>query len=183
MRATLLLLALVCVGCQGRVLSHPVDGGTVDGDAGAAVTPSNERLQSDPGAVSCGAATCAIRSNPSPGMLSLCCLRVQDPAVAECVDSPGECESGSKFLCDESADCPAGQHCCFGGRTYGGSGCSPDACVPTSCTGFDCGIELCKRDGECASGRCYAYDCVNGRRIGSCNPLNADHLRALACRP
>lgn len=65
---------------------------------------------------------------------------------ARCVSPEQPCPPfATRYECDETADCAAGQHCCKGARLA--------ACVEGSCA--DGQRQLCSDDSECATGSCW----------------------------
>ncbi len=107
---------------------------------------------SNPGQISCGAATCSAASQ-------LCCDPLGD-AGPECREAGANC-NGLEFQCDETADCDAGNVCCL-------ELAPPRARCRNNCTGPG-RYEECKLDSECGDGgACKAYTCQGGVAVKTC---------------
>ncbi len=180
LRSGLTLLGFLApvVACSGFSLRADGDGGAIvfatdGGDAGPGALTSN------PGAISCGQATCTgALGTPLDGQdRPLCCAfgSSSGPGSAvkdTCVSSMGACSSGVAFYCDETNDCVAGLGlvCCEG------TGREAFSCQP-NCSG----VRLCKSSVECAAGLpCTAYRC-DGQTIGVCGVLSDAKRKALGC--
>lgn len=91
---------------------------------------------SGPGRVRCGETTCALDAK------QVCC---EGESGARCQDASAPCEKYAWiFHCDETADCAAGELCCFEKRA-------------ATCVGRACEREsdqMCSSDEECESGKC-----------------------------
>lgn len=99
---------------------------------------SHERAVSDPGTMTCGTDPCNLAT-------SSCCM---SPTQAACVARTQGCPADLlQFECDEAADCPKGHVCCVLGSSVR---CAP-TCDAEARSPFR---QLCKHDGECASGAC-----------------------------
>ncbi len=130
-------------------------------DADAAVIPDGG-VPPNPGSVTCGSTSCAVAT-------SFCC--VAPDGGATCQTSGGTCTAlgGAKHECDEAADCPATQVCCY----------ELDALTSTFSTAchVDCagggGLrdQACKQTAECLDGTCAVHACDGGATIEACKPF------------
>jgi hypothetical protein len=71
-------------------------------------------------------------------------------------------------VCDETADCKAGEVCCIKSIRPNG--------IETECrAGTTCGADphLCRRNSECVSRNCVPWNCAGGV-VETCNGLGAD---------
>jgi hypothetical protein len=125
------------------------------GDVGA---DGNELPQSTPGSVACGRTPCAIAS-------SECCFSAPatpgGPPTTTCQPSTETCTTYA-ISCDEKADCPNGEYCCFG---LGDAGEHRASCSRTCVT-----LQSCRTNEECLGGKpCKQQTCF-GQRVWVCAP-------------
>jgi hypothetical protein len=130
--------------------SAPNDGGPgADSASEAAADAAVEGAASDPNKVECGSETCTTPAQ-------VCCTSISLGGITQSCQAPidGGCgEAGAPQACDEAADCPGGNVCCF---TQSGFD------VKATCHQGQCpqgAIQLCKKGSECPQGTCTAYDC------------------------
>jgi len=164
---------LFFVACGGAPFSIDLgagdDGGSsANGDDGGAngvgsstadgASPSADASTSDagptPGAVACGATTCA-----SP---QICCVLAD--GTATCQARTAAC-AGGRLACDEPSDC-AGGACCYTLDTA-----VPSAECRSDCNGGDGRVRACRAPSDCTSGACAVHACATGAPIESCGPL------------
>ena len=113
---------------------------------------------SDPGQVTCGLSSCVAAT-------TFCCARPGGPDT--CETSGGACANAAVRKCDEAADCPVGNVCCY----------DPSTTPPsTSCQGDCTGgggrrVQACKTTTECLVGQCATRLCSDGRTVATCGPL------------
>jgi hypothetical protein len=138
------------------------DGGTgSDGSSNDGSTGVDGGSPSNPGQVTCGTASCDIDAGQS------CCVHI-DGGSACVANMPGTCTGGLRKRCDEAADCPMGQICCY---EIGGAGINT-ACATTCNTR----PQACKTTSECKNdgGMCAVHQCqgmLSGFSIESCSGL------------
>jgi hypothetical protein len=152
------------VACDAERIdfTNGADASSLDagGDASADVVP-DAAIVSSPDAIACGPATCDPQS-------AFCCA-TPDGATTDlaCQTSGGNCPSGGVIHCDEAADCPAGNVCC-----WDTSGPVVASDCHTDCTGGGgTRYQACKTNGECLTGTCAAHACANGLDVTSCAPV------------
>lgn len=133
-----------------------------DGGGGDAATdgPVDGGVISAPGNVSCGAASCVIPAS--------CCAQPADGGLS--CQNGGGCAGGLQRECDEAADCPGAQVCCYENTANG---------LTSSCHA-DCGggggtrTQACRLASECLSGTCAVHACSDGgtASVETCAPIS-----------
>lgn len=131
------------------------DGSASDGGGSDGTTPA-EAGASNPGKITCGGAECDSTTQ-------VCCIRFSiDAGVTRSCTAPNGCQGGATSECDEKADCPQNQRCCFGQGFRG-------QCQNT-CQG---GIQACKTNPECGDGgACGTYTCPQNVVVQTCTKPN-----------
>ena len=105
------------------------------------------------GTVLCGSATCTTEQQ--------CCVDAANPP--RCIAADASCP-GAGALCDQRADCAAGDYCCSGETTACGGTCGEAACLdavldcpsqaPNCCFGKDMTLDLALPWGRCSNDPC-----------------------------
>jgi hypothetical protein len=126
-------------------------------------TSLDAAIVSTPDAIACGATTC------DPTSAFCCALPNGATTDLSCETSGGNCPNGGVIHCDEAADCPVGNVCC-----WDTSGPVIASDCHTDCTGGGgTRYQACKTDSECLSGTCASRACTNGLAVTSCVPVGA----------
>lgn len=147
-------------GASGSSSGNTSSSGGVDDagvkDAGQDANTSSGGPVGNPGKISCGTTECSGRG-------LVCCV---DGPNAKCENAAGvgsDC-NGVSLACDETADCPVGQACCFGNGDSMTARCR-----------LNCGNDqprLCKSNAECGpNGTCTQRDC-KGAMLKTCGPCD-----------
>jgi hypothetical protein len=122
---------------------------------------SDTGLVSTPGVIACGASTC------DPQTAFCCALPNGSTTDLSCQTSGGNCPNGGVIQCDEAADCPSGNICC-----WDTSGPAIASDCRTDCTGGGgTRYQACATESECLSGTCASHACTNGLEVTSCVPV------------
>jgi hypothetical protein len=131
-------------------------------DAGAAANSDDGggKAGGEGGRVTCGGNECILPE-------SVCCPWLNGGTCA--ARGTAGCEP---IECDDTADCPAGQMCCY----QFNHGCSLSASCQTTCVGGAVRVQACKSDSECASGSCTLRRC-GGLDAATCEPDPASCCR------
>jgi hypothetical protein len=135
----------------------PVDGGpgsASDGgllDAGAA--PDGPAA----GRIACGGATCDTSAQ-------FCCAGLDGGAACQTSEQACVAVGGAPRRCEKTADCPAGNVCC-----YDFSSIPATTSCHSDCNG-DNGVrvEACGSQRDCATGTCATHACSSGGAIQAC---------------
>ncbi|HEY1955084.1 MAG TPA: hypothetical protein VGH28_05715 [Polyangiaceae bacterium] len=131
----------------------PTDGAVADAD-GSTVTGT-------PGKVTCGNVVCNTGQE--------CCAAPSGDGgfTLTCVNGGGACPNGVTRACDEAADCPLNEVCCY--EEQGGN-------LAAGCHG-DCGggggtrFQACASTAECQSGTCSVHTCTAGGSVETCEGI------------
>jgi hypothetical protein len=196
MRSSLLLvaLALPTLAACGGTDSALIDGGGTDATLDGTTLPQDGSLPpedgsspdggpppadggtdalvrdggSNPGQIDCASTTCTAGQQ-------ICCVIppdggsiTPDAGLTRVCSTPQMCQ-GPEVRCDEKADCPMGEICCF--NSNNGS-----ASLSTRC-GQTCGTatQVCKTDQECGGGTCGTYNCGPAGIVRACTkPLGCN---------
>ncbi len=157
-----LALIVVLASCDERIDFTTAKDAVADvADASFVEVATDAAIVSSPNAITCGSTTCDPAS-------AFCCA-LPDGATTDlsCQSSGGNCPNGGVIRCDEAADCPAGNVCC-----WDTSGPVIASDCHTDCTGGGgMRYQACKTEGECLGGTCAVHACTNGLDVTSCVPV------------
>ncbi len=169
---------VVCVACGGGGSTGDDSGTMTDGSVttdGTSPTDGTVSDQQNPqdtgndgmnmtpmGQVSCGGATCMTP-------MQYCCqgMAMDGGSALSCVMGGGACNKDGRRMCDDKADCPMGEVCCYEAN----NGLLGSSCRAT------CGmnrVQACKTSPECQmdGGMCAMHSCMGGAgTVMTCAPI------------
>lgn len=148
----LVAAAVLAFAACGRSDLDPVaTTGASGGTSGGGGTVGGLQLPPTPGFILCGASLCSASSQQ-------CCLGVgaSGALAASCQTPAATCE-GASLQCDEPADCPPSEVCCFGLLTSAAGPSAASVVLGSRCGGRATCVGvgrliLCRKDSDCGVG-------------------------------